>query len=142
MDSGRVIGLWQFRDTETNTLEYHIFERYNDRKKIALQKLEDWARAITKLTGVFSANLIERGLPEPLAKRPQGAFLWPLGKIHSSFSARKSEESSPMERRTSNTFRQRYLDNDYLVRPNEVVMENVTNEELVSEQAAEGSDFR
>lgn len=142
VDCGRVIGLWQFRDTETNTLEYHIFQRYSDRKKIAMQKLEEWARGITKLTGAFSANLTERALPKPLAERPAGSFLWPLGKNQGFLQDKKAEEQSPMERRTSNTFRQRYLDNEYLVRPNEVVLENVSNDELQAEPPSERSDFR
>lgn len=123
VDCGRVIGIWQFRDNETNVLEYHVFQRYADRKKAAQQKLEDWTRAITKLTGAFCANVHERPMPLPLTERPAGSFLWPLGKTKTSAVEKEADEPSPMERRTSNTFRQRYLDNDYLVRPNEVVVD-------------------
>lgn len=134
VDGGRVIGIWQFRDNETNMLEYHVFSRYADRKRAALQKIEDWTRAIIKLTGASSVNIIERGLPIPLIERPAGSFLWPLGKTLPDFPKGNFQSLSPMERRTSNTFRQRYLDNDYLVRPNEVVMEATSiNEDMASE---------
>jgi hypothetical protein len=125
VDCGRVIGLWQFRDNETNMFEYHIFQRYSDRRKVVLQKIEDWSRSITRLTGAFSTTIIERKLPLPLSERPNGSFLWPLGKTVSQHSV-KIDESSPMERRTANTFRKPYLDNDYLVRPNEVTAEPPT----------------
>lgn len=133
VDVGRVIGLWQFRDHEINRLEYHVFERYSDRKKAVLQKIDDWSRSIQKLTGASSVNIIEQKLPEPLLHRPSGSFLWPLGKS-SDVAVKGIEETSPMERRTSNTFRKPYLDNDYLVRPNEVVAEPSSNaEDLVRE---------
>lgn len=119
VDHGRIVGVWQFRDSETNTLEYHVFNKYVDRKKIILQKVEDWARVLTKLTNAYSANIYDRPLAAPLAERPPGAFLWPLGKSFKNKDHTLATNSSPMERRTSNTFRQRYLDNDYLVRPND-----------------------
>ncbi len=123
-DQGRVIGVWQFRDSETNILEYHVFQRYADRKRAVLQKIEDWSRSITRLTGSVSASIIERGMPTPLIEMAAGSFLWPLGKARTKSSVVVPDADSPMERRTANTFRQRYLDNEYLVRPNEVVMEN------------------
>jgi hypothetical protein len=119
IDHGKVIGLWQFRDNENNMLEYHIFQRYQERKKAVLQKIEDWTRTIGKLTGSPIVNIVERKLLMPLAERPAGSFLWPLGKTINN--VENKEEISPMERRTSNTFRQKYLDNEYLVLPNEVV---------------------
>jgi hypothetical protein len=128
VDLGRVIGLWQFRDHEVNTLEYHVFQRYSDRKKAVLQKIDDWTRSITKLTGALSVNIIERKMPQPLLERPAGSFLWPLGKTFDAIT-RDVEEVSPMERRTSNTFRKPYLDNDYLVRPNEVVSDQSVHAE-------------
>ena len=124
LDNGKVVGLWQFRDSENNLLEYHIFERYNERKNVILQKIEDWARMLSKLTGAVSAKLIERQLPQALKDRPLGSFLWPLGKANPITNRLLEEERSPMERRTSNTFRKRYLDNEYLIRPNEVMLEN------------------
>jgi hypothetical protein len=126
IDCGKVVGLWQFRDSETNTFEYYVFKKYQDRKKQILQKIEDWSRNITNLTGAYCANIIERSLPSPLADRPASSFLWPLGK---SLSSQKiySQEQSPMERRVSNTFRQRYLDNEYLIRPNEVTSNQTNN---------------
>lgn len=134
VDSGRVIGLWQFRDSETNMFEYHVFQRYNDRKKAALQKIEDFCRTITKLTGAMSANISEKNILGPLSNRPLGSFLWPLGKSSNNFEPKNINEVSPMERRTANTFRQKYLDNDYLVRSNEVVEPAVVpTEEMVGE---------
>lgn len=124
IDNGKVIGLWQFRDNENNMLEYHIFSRFTERKRMALQKIEDWSRAISKLTGSPLVSIIERKLLEPLAERPGGSFLWPLGKTL----MENKEEISPMERRTSNTFRQKYLDNQYLVLPNEVVDTSATED--------------
>lgn len=119
VDNGKVVGLWQFRDNENNMLEYHVFQRYLDRKKAVLQKIEDWTRAIGKLTGCSTVSIIERKLTEPLSERASGSFLWPLGKMQNN-PVEYKEEISPMERRTSNTFRQKYLDNQYLVLPNEV----------------------
>ena len=136
VDSGRVIGIWQFRDTETNVLEYHLFERFLDRKKVVLQKVEDWTRAIAKLTGAFTVNICEKKLPTPLVECPLGSFLWPLGRTLTSPKQNEVDLQSPMERRMSNTFRKPYLDNDYLVRPNEVVdTTNVSNDDLVNEHA-------
>lgn len=133
VDSGRVIGVWQFRDSETNMLEYHVFQRYSDRKKAVLQKIEDWARSLTKLTGAFFASIFERNLPSTLSERPGGSFLWPLGKSLPNKAPTETEAPSPMERRTSNTFRQKYLDNEYLVRPNEVVADHPASaEEMAS----------
>ncbi|HXW52715.1 MAG TPA: hypothetical protein VEL47_01290, partial [Myxococcota bacterium] len=130
------IGIWQFRDSETNLLEYHLFERFVDRKKVVLQKLEDWTRAIGKLTGTLNVSICERKLPSPLAERPMGSFLWPIGKLSVSPKPNQAEAPSPMERRMSNTFRKPYLDNDYLVRPNEVVeTTTASQEDLMSEQA-------
>lgn len=123
IDNGKVIGLWQFRDNEKNMLEYHIFARYAERKRVVMQKMEDWTRAIGKLSGCAVVNIIERKLPETMQERPLGSFLWPLGKT-----LEAKDEVSPMERRTSNTFRQKYLDNQYLVLPNEVV-DNSTQED-------------
>jgi hypothetical protein len=117
IDNGKVIGLWQFRDNENNMLEYHIFPRYIDRKKAAMQKMEEWTRIISKLTGSVVVNVIERKLIEPLNNRKAGSFLWPLGKALNNIE--NKDEISLMERRTSNTFRQKYLDNQYLVLPNE-----------------------
>ncbi|MCA9506979.1 MAG: winged helix DNA-binding domain-containing protein [Myxococcales bacterium] len=117
VDCGKVIGLWQFRDNDSSMLEYHIFSQYRDRKKTAMPIIEEWAQSLTKLSGSLNANIIERAIDAPLCERPAGSFLWPLGKYLSASKTRK-EIVSPMERRTSNTFRQRYLDNEFLIRPN------------------------
>lgn len=130
VDTGKVIGIWQFRDQETNVLEFHIFQQYRDRKKAVIPKIEEWARLLTGLSGSLSANLVERPLPEPLSSRQSGAFLWPLGKAQPKNKSREKDMASPMERRMSNTFRQRYLDNEFLVRP------NASSSSLVSEDSS------
>lgn len=135
VDTGRIVGVWQFRDSETNMLEYHVFQRYAERKKVVLQKIEEWAAGITKLTGALVANIVERKMPTPLAERPPGSFLWPLGKTLATATPAQRDETSPMERRTANTFRKRYLDNEYLVRPNEVVAESGTDD-MINENNA------
>lgn len=124
VDTGKVIGLWQFRDNEINVLEYHIFSQYNDRKRVVLPKIEEWARSLSKLSGAVTANIVERPLDVPLSARPQGSFLWPLGKFLAGAAEQQKDIPSLMERRTSNTFRQKYLDNDFLVRPNMVNQES------------------
>ncbi len=92
-------------------------------KKIVVQKIEEWARILTTLTGAMSANIAERTLPAPLNERAPGSFLWPLGKQLAQVSIREKETHSPMDRRHSNTFRQSYLDNQYLVRSNASIPE-------------------
>lgn len=118
VDCGKIIGVWQFRDNENNLLEYHIFDKYQHRKNYVLREAQEWILAIGKLTGNQSSNIVEKKLLEPLSKRPDGDFLWPLGKTYSK--ENKKVAYTPMERRTSNTFRKTYLDNEYLVRPNGV----------------------
>lgn len=127
IDSGKVIGIWQFRDSDINRVEYHVFERYKERIKLVEQKIDLWMRDIIKLTKATSFNVMVRPLPDPLLNRPNGSFLWPLGKV---ISPNAEEEISPMERRTSNTFRQKYLDNDYLVRSNEASINNNSNDDI------------
>jgi hypothetical protein len=125
VDGGKIIGLWQFRDSEVNMLEFHIFAKYRDRKNYALPKIDDWSKTLCKLTQSPSVNIIERPLPKTLAERGEGAFLWPLGKTMSTQVSTISVGMSPMERRTSNTFRQKYLDNEFLVRPTQPARENM-----------------
>jgi len=71
-------------------------------------------------------------MPAPLAERSQGSFLCPLGRVQTSTQALEKDAASPMERRTSNTFRQRYLDNEFLVRPNASVPENSQEDFIAS----------
>lgn len=123
VDMGKVIGVWQFRDNDANMLEYHIFPQYRERKRLVQNKIEEWAQLLAHLSGLSNPHIIERPLDTPLNSRPQGSFLWPLGKILPGTSERK-EVISPMERRTSNTFRQKYLDNEFLVRPTVVQQES------------------
>lgn len=132
VDCGKIVGLWQFRDNEINMLEIHIFAPYKDRRAAILQKVDEWARSLTTLTGAYSANIVERPLPAPLAKRPAGSFLWPLGRHHVGMSVQDKEQASPMERRMSNTFRQKYLDNEFLVRPNASVAESNPDDLVVT----------
>ncbi len=128
VDNGKVIGVWQYRDNEVNMLEYHIFNNYRDRKKVALPRIEEWARNLSKLSGALTANIVERPLEATLSSRPAGSFLWPLGKFLPGAVDTQKEVASPMERRTSNTFRQKYLDNEFLVRPNVVAQEHSDTE--------------
>jgi hypothetical protein len=131
VDCGKVVGLWQFRDNEINLLEIHIFQTYRERKNAIMQKVEEWARALTTLSGAQSATIIERPLPPCLAERPAGSFLWPLGKQQINGQSIEKDLTSPMERRMSNTFRQKYLDNEFLVRPNVSVPEINTDDFLM-----------
>ena len=131
VDCGKVVGLWQFRDNEINMLEVHIFAPLRERRNAILQKVEDWARSLTNLTGSLCANIVERPLPAPLAERPQGSFLWPLGRMQG-LSQSEKDITSPMERRMSNTFRQKYLDNEFLVRPNASVPEGTPDDFMAS----------
>lgn len=118
VDSGKVIGVWQFRDADINVLEFHIFPAYRERKRAAMPKIEEWAKCLSQLSKAAASNIVERPLEIPLTERPASSFLWPLGKFGANQSVGTKEPISPMERRTSNTFRQKYLDNQYLVRPN------------------------
>jgi len=131
VDCGKVVGVWQFRDNEINLLEVHIFAPYRERKSAIMQKVEEWARALTSLTGAQSANIVERPMPAPLAERPAGSFLWPLGRHQGGTQSAEKDLTSPMERRMSNTFRQKYLDNEFLVRPNVSVPE-INNEDVAA----------
>lgn len=112
VNNGKVIGLWQFRDTKVNIIEFHIFAPYKDKRPLVLHKIDEWALSVAKLTMALEINVLERELPKPLAQRPIGSFLWPLGKNFEDF----GEILNPLEKRNKNTFRQKYLDNDYLVR--------------------------
>lgn len=113
---GRVIGIWQFRDSQHHVFEYHLFEAYRDLKYDVHFLAEQYANLLAKISGSTSAALFERPLLEPLAKRPGGSFLWPLGK-EPPFKTNDAElMRSPLERRAANTFRKPYLDGDNLVR--------------------------
>jgi len=132
MDIGKAIGLWQFKDSDVNIIEFHIFSQYTHRKRYALQKIETWANSLAKVTGSIGANIIEVPLPDiSLKTRKVGSFLWPLGKRK--IKSDKAYTTSPVERRTSNTFRKSYLDNDYLVRPNMSLQETRESEGILDQ---------
>lgn len=115
VESGKIIGLWQFRDGENNLLEYHIFNKFADKKNMAIPKIEEWARLLCDLNGGQMPNIVERHLPKPLHERGDNAFIWPLGK-NLEASVKIVSSVIPKEKRVSNTFRHSYLDNEYLVR--------------------------
>ena len=114
---GRVIGIWQFRDSQSHIFEYHLFEAYQDLAHDVQFLAEQYAELLTKISGAGSANIYERPLLEPLGKRTPGSFLWPLGKELPFKSTDPNLMRSPLARRASNTFRKPYLDGDNLVRP-------------------------
>lgn len=115
VDNGKIIGLWQFRNTDTNIIEYHIFLPFIDKKRYVLEKINQWADNIALVTGINKASITENALPDTLLnERPPGSFLWPLGKPVAAKKQMVDLLTSPMERR--NTFRQPYLDNGHLIR--------------------------
>jgi hypothetical protein len=115
-DCGKVVGVWQFRDSQINILEFHVFSPYAIRRKEIFRRAEEHAMALAALSGASAVNIFERALPPPLAERPLGSFLWPLGKEPPFKTPDERLLESPMERRTSNTFRSKYLDSDNVVR--------------------------
>ena len=114
---GRVIGIWQFRDSQDHVFEYHLFEAYQDLKHDVRFLADQYAQLLARISGSISVSLYERPLLEPLAKRPPGSFLWPLGKEPPFKTNDANLLRSPLERRAANTFRKSYLDGDNLVRP-------------------------
>jgi hypothetical protein len=118
VEEGRAIGLWQFRDGDTITLEFHVFEPYNNRLNALRLAAEDYAGELAKVAGARDLRVVERALPVPLAERPAASFLWPLGK-EPIFRHSDADFDSPMDRRerTPNVLRSRFLDDERLVRP-------------------------
>jgi len=118
VEEGRAIGLWQFRDGDTITLEFHVFEPYNNRLNALRLAAEDYAGELAKVAGARDVRVVERALPAPLAERPAASFLWPLGK-DPIFRHSDSDFDSPMDRRerTPNVLRSKFLDDERLVRP-------------------------
>ncbi|MEI6806365.1 MAG: crosslink repair DNA glycosylase YcaQ family protein [Myxococcaceae bacterium] len=114
---GRVIGIWQFRDSQEHVFEYHLFEAYRDLKYDVRFLADQYAQLLARISGSLSVSIFEKPLLEPLAKRPPGSFLWPLGKEPPFKTNDANLMQSPLERRASNTFRKPYLDGDNLVRP-------------------------
>lgn len=115
VDAGRAIGVWQFRDSQVNILEFHVFSTYQHRRIETIRKAESYADTLCKLSSSSSVNLIERPLGPNLLERPLGSFLWPLGRELPFKVADERLFESPMERRSSNTFRNSYLDSRHVV---------------------------
>lgn len=115
VESGKVIGLWQFRDSAANILEIHIFSPYLSKRKDVFRKAEEFAELLGELSHSGSINIIERPLQQSLLERSLGSFLWPLGKDLPFKVQDPRMLDSPMERRTSNTFRGSYLDSKHVV---------------------------
>ena len=116
VENGRIVGVWQFRDSQTNVFELHIFEPYLSVRREILKQAEEHANTLATLSSATTVNLFERPLPAKLTTRPLGSFLWPLGKELPFKSPDERLMESPMERRTSNTFRGRYLDSEHVLR--------------------------
>ncbi len=118
VEEGKAIGLWQFRDGDTITLEFHIFEPYNNRLNALRLAAEDYASELAKVAGARDVRVVERALPAPLAERASASFLWPLGK-DPIFRHSDADYDSPMDRRerTPNVLRSKFLDDERLVRP-------------------------
>ena len=120
LEDGRVIGLWQFRDGDFITLEFHIFEPYANRLNAVRLAAETHAAQLAVVAGARDVRVIERALPAALAERPAASFLWPLGK-EPVFRVSEGElfDDNPMDRRATpvNVLRSKYLDDERLVRP-------------------------
>ena len=147
VEDGRVIGLWQFRDGDSITLEFHVFEPYANRLNALRLSAEEHGAALAKVAGAKEVRVIERALPRPLAERPATSFLWPLGKEPILRMAGDVYVASPMDRRSaSNPLRSKFLDDERLVRaveaeaPGRAVPREVADEEgtlLAAEEAEE-----
>ena len=109
---GKIIGLWQFREQEVGHLEFHIFDKYQEYKNSVLYKIHDLSQSLRLVSKLSIVNISEKNLPsQPLNKREEKAFLWPLGK-----NTVKSEQEVNLPKiRSSNILKQPYLDNNYLV---------------------------
>jgi len=120
VEEGKVIGVWQFRDGDAITLEFHIFEPYANRLNALRLAADDHASALAAVAGAKETRVIERPLPAMLADRPAASFLWPLGKEPVFRMTGDMILSNPMDRRgQSNVLRSRFLDDERLVRPAE-----------------------
>lgn len=116
VEDGRVIGLWQFRDGDSITLEFHVFESFATRLNAIRLAADDYASSLARVAGSTDIRVIERALPPPLAERPPASFMWPLGKQPVFQQSGFSGLRNPMDRRGQNTYRGKYLDDDSLVR--------------------------
>lgn len=121
VEDGRVIGLWQFRDGDSITLEFHVLEPYANRLNALRLAADDHAAALASVAGARDVRVIERALPPPLAERPAASFLWPLGKEPVFRVSDTLTISNPMDRRGPNVLRSKFLDDERLIRPSEEV---------------------
>ena len=123
VEGGRVIGLWQFRDGDAITLEFHVFEPHASRLNALRLAAETHGEALAKVAGAKEVRVVERALPRPLAERPVASFLWPLGKEPVFRITEESFFRNPMDQRGSsqNVLRSKFLDDERLVRPVEKV---------------------
>jgi hypothetical protein len=119
VEAGKVIGVWQFRDSAVNILEIHVFAPYLSRRREVFKRAEEYALLLGELSAAATINIMERPLQQSLLERPLGSFLWPLGKELPFKVSDQRVLDSPMERRTSNTFRGSYLDAQNVVRGTE-----------------------
>ena len=118
VEEGRAIGLWQFRDGDSISLEFHIFEPYNNRLNAVRLAAEAHAAELAKVSGARDVRVVERALPAALAERPAASFLWPLGK-DPIFRHSEGDYENPMDRRerVPNVLRSKFLDDERLIRP-------------------------
>ncbi len=96
IEEGRCIGLWQFRDSDSIALEFHIFEPYANRLNAVRLAAETHAGQLAVVAGARDVRVIERALPAPLSERPAAAFLWPLGK-EPVFRLGENDDDNPMD---------------------------------------------
>lgn len=112
---GRVIGLWQFRDFQTNVLEFHLFGRYQYLKQETVRACEQHARILAEISGATTVDIIEKSLPVSLENSPPHSFLWPLGKTSIPRTTYFSVTTQPEIKRSSNTFKGSYLDHRHVI---------------------------
>jgi hypothetical protein len=110
VEDGRVIGLWQFRDGDSITLEFHVFEPYANRLNAIRLAADDYASSLARVAGSSDIRVIERALPVALADRPPASFMWPLGKEPVFQQSGYPSIVNPMDRRGTNKLRASYLD--------------------------------
>ncbi len=124
VEEGRCIGLWQFRDGDSITLEFHIFEPYANRLNAVRLAAETHGSQLAVVAGAREVRVVERALPQALSDRAAASFLWPLGK-EPVFRLSDSDYDNPMDRRERqpNVLRSKFLDDERLIRPVDDVVE-------------------
>ncbi|MBH1988682.1 MAG: winged helix DNA-binding domain-containing protein [Myxococcaceae bacterium] len=109
VDQGRIVGVWQFRDSQEHIFEYHLFESYQELQHDCRYAAERYANQLARISGSKVALVYQRPLPEPLPKRPAGSFFWPVGKEPPFKTNNPELLQSPLERRIQNPPRKPYL---------------------------------